>query len=166
LSAKDKSLAFEKWHANNPYLNPKNAKSDYREEFYEAIADARHPISEDPLDDAWVEAQTLDLPNEHEWSRDVFLLQKLCHQLQTLRGPKPFFLGAQTIANLYGRHNKSHWHRKLRSLKGCGVIHETTTGSMKTYKASEFVYVSHPVWTESEEAKDILGQLMQPQEQL
>ena len=161
LSAKDKSLTFEKWHANNPYLNPKNAKSDYREEFYEAIADARHPISEDPLDDAWVEAQILDLPNEHQWSEDVFLLQKLCHQLQTLRGPKPFFLGIESIVRLFDKFTKMHWHRKLKSLKGCGLIHEVTKGSFKSRRASEFIYVPHPVWTESEETKQMLAKLVQ-----
>ena len=77
LTVKQKREAFEKWYADNPYLNPKNTKSDYREEFYEAMADARKPISEELLKDAWEKAHTLDLPNEHEMSEDVFLLQKL-----------------------------------------------------------------------------------------
>jgi hypothetical protein len=164
LTVKQKREAFEKWYADNPYLNPKNTKSDYREEFYEAMADARKPISEEVLKDAWEKAHTLDLPNEHEMSEDVFLLQKLCHQLQTLRGQQPFFLGTQTLCTLFNRFSKTHWHRKLKSLKGCGVICEISTGSIKTHKASEFVYLSHPVWTETEEARNILEQLMQPQE--
>jgi len=164
LTSNQKREAFEKWYAANPHLNPKNTKSVYLEEFYEALADARKPISDELLKDAWEKAHTLDLPNEHEWSEDVFLLQKLCHQLQTLRCQQPFFLGTQTLCNLFNRHNRSFWHGKLKCLKGSGVIYETFTGSLKTHKASEFVYVSHPVWTETEEARNILEQLMQPQE--
>jgi hypothetical protein len=164
LTSNQKREAFEKWYAANPCLNPENTKSHYLEEFYEALADARKPISEEVLKDAWEKAHTLDLPNEHEWSEDMFLLQKLCHQLQTFRGPKPFFLGTQTLCNLFNKFSKTHWHRKLKSLKGCGVIFEISTGSLKAHKASEFVYLSHPVWTETEEGMNILEQLRQSQE--
>ena len=164
LTSNQKREAFEKWYVANLHLNPENTKSDYLEEFYAAMADARKPISEEVLKDAWGKAHALDLANEHGWSEDVFLLQKLCYQLQTVRGPKPFFLGTQTLCNLFNKSSKMHWHRKLKSLKGCGVICEISTGSIKTHKASEFVYLSHPVWTETEEARNILEELIQSQE--
>ena len=164
LTSNQKREAFEKWYVANLHLNPENTKSDYLEEFYAAMADARKPISEEVLKDAWGKAHKLDLANEHGWSEDVFLLQKLCHQLQTVRGQQPFFLGTQTLCDLFKRHNRSFWHGKLKCLKGSGVICETSTGSLKTHKASEFVYLSHPVWTETEEGMNILEQLRQSQE--
>ena len=162
VSVAEKTEAFGIWYRSNRFLDPKQTRGVYLEEFFQSVATANIPIADEILKQAWSRANALSLPNQAGWSNEVFLLQKLCYVLQEHRGCSPFFLSVQSIVDLFsGTHHKPHWNSKLKALKGREIIHQVERGSLGSRKASEYIYPAHPVWSQSERAKRKLLQYLE-----
>jgi hypothetical protein len=136
---------FSLWHERaNGFLRPDQAWDEYYQEFVEAYEDVRRPGGEAVVDIAWRAISTTSgpLPPEAALFVDARLqkLVALCHLMQALAGPEPFYLACRTVQRLYGlrtHEQAASWLRLLRKKK---VIDETTKGGPASMRATRYYY--------------------------
>ena len=145
LSEADLRAIFSIWYERAVgFLRADQAWDEYYDEFVEALGDVKRPGGDAVVDIAWraVSAPNHSLPPEAELVVDVRLkkLVALCHLLQGLAGPEPFYLACRTVQRLFNL--KTHeqaaiWLRVLRKKK---IIAEVVKGGPNSMRATRYYY--------------------------
>jgi hypothetical protein len=128
-----------KWHKLAlPYIETKPFTTSWFY-FQEAWGKVKYPKGSDPISEAFARAVAAETPASCvQYDVDgVVLLAKLCRELQTMAGDKPFYLDCRTAGRLLGTDHTTAW-RWLRGLSGDGVIEMVSSGSKAKRKANEY----------------------------
>jgi hypothetical protein len=138
-------VVFLAWHHSAAdFLRPDQTWDEYYMEFLEAYEDVKRPGGEALVDIAWraVSATDCPLPPAAALFVDARLqkLVALCHLLQALTGPNPFYLACRTVQRLFALRTHEQAAAWLRLLRKRGVIVEVTKGGPASMKATRFHY--------------------------
>jgi len=136
---------FSLWHQRAAgFLRADQAWDEYYYEFAEAYADVKRPGGQAVVDVAWkaVNATTCPLPPEAALFVDARLqkLVALCHLLQALAGPEPFFLACRTVQRLFNLRTHEQAAAWLRLLRKQKVIAEAVKGGPTSMRATRYYY--------------------------
>jgi len=133
LSEAELRVVFSLWHGRAVgYLRAGQAWDEYFAEFTEAYGDVKRPGGNAVVDIAWRAVSTPNCPYPPESALFVDTrLQKLvalCHLLQALAGPNPFYLACRTVQRLFGLKSHEQGANWLRILRKRGVLAEVRKG--------------------------------------
>lgn len=133
LSPQDFSTAFSQWYDRTKALGfIRHSKDDYFNEFMNAIATAKYPLGESPIDTAWAKAQSEPLPKEadHFEEQAPKMLVALCYQLAQASAGKPWYLSCRSAAKLVGLSPQAcaKW---LRGLAAIRILEITSPGTKR-----------------------------------
>lgn len=136
---------FSLWYQRAAgFLRADQAWDEYYYEFTEAYGDVQRPGGDAVVDIAWRAISTTSgpLPPETELVVDARLkkLIALCHLLQALAGPNPFYLACRTVQRLFNlrtHETAATWLRILRKKK---IVAEVTKGGPASMKATRYYY--------------------------
>lgn len=145
LSEAELQVIFSAWHDRaNGYLRPDQTWDEYYQEFLDAYGDVERPGADGVVDIAWQSIRTaaVPLPPETALVMDARLkkLVALCHLLQQLAGPKPFFLACRTVARLFGLSSHEQAAVWLRILRKKKILDEVTKGGPNNMRATRYRY--------------------------
>ena len=145
----------EKWWNQNTI--PRQLDEEMQQEICNAVLKAELPIFNSPLSHcrALAEKQivekygsTLDFTKKN---REI--LRLTLFELQTLTGPKPFYVSASKLEESLGQYSAKHCWELLNRLEVDEVIKKIRNGKLKGRKASEFIILNHPCWEQDDAAK-------------
>ena len=134
---------FSLWYQREAgFLRADQAWDEYYYGFTEAYGDVQRRGGDAVVDIAWRAISTTSgpLPPETELVVDARLkkLIALCHLLQALAGPNPFYLACrpvQRLFNLRTHETAATWLRILRKKK---IVAEVTKGGLASMKATRY----------------------------
>jgi len=145
LSEAELRVVFSLWHGRAAgCLRSDQAWDEYYQEFTEAYGDVKRPGGDAVVDIAWRAINTPNCPYPPEAALFVDTrLQKLvalCHLLQALAGPNPFYLACRTVQRLFNLKTHEQPATWLRILRKRGVLTEVIKGGPTSMRASRFHY--------------------------
>jgi hypothetical protein len=145
LSEAELRVVFSLWHGRAAgCLRADQAWDEYFAEFLEAYGDVKRPGGDAVVDIAWRAISTPNCPYPPEAALFVDTrLQKLvalCHLLQALAGPQPFYLACRTVQRLFAIKTHEQAANWLRILRKRGVLIEVIKGGPTSMRASRFHY--------------------------
>lgn len=114
---------FALWaERNRRFWRPGQSWDDYWVDFLQACKDARHGLTENPLETAWKRALSVPPPEEAlRYFKDpkLQLFVSLLGQLQSLNGDQPIYASTRAIAERFDISNvtAAKWIKALLSLK-------------------------------------------------
>jgi hypothetical protein len=130
---------FVLWaESNRRFWRPGQSWNDYWIDFLQACKDARHGLTENPLDTAWTRALSLPPPQE---ALDCFedsqmhLFISFLRELQILNGDEPIYASTRSIGERFGMSNVSaaKWMNALIPLGILGLATPGTTTRCPRY---------------------------------
>lgn len=136
---------FSLWHERAiAFLRADQAWDEYYYEFSEAYEDVKRPGGDAVVDIAWkaVSTSTGPLPPEAALVMDGRLkkLVALCHLLQALAGPQPFYLACRTVQRLFNLRAHETAALWLRILRQKQIINESVKGGPGSMRATRYYY--------------------------
>jgi len=145
LGEAELQMIFSAWHDRaNGFLRADQAWDEYYFEFSEAYGDVQRPGGEGVVDVAWkaVNAANAPMPPEAALVVDQRLKQlvTLCHLLQTLAGPQPFYLACRTVQRLFALHSHEQAAAWLKLLRKKKIISEMVKGGPNNMRATRYRY--------------------------
>jgi len=154
LSPIEKMNHVEKWWNKNSI--PFQIDEEQKQKIINAILKAQLPLFESPLSHCKTKAEQRIVDQiQDEIStkkRNRLWLMYTLFELQGLEGPKTFFISGKKIQDELGIYSAKHWWEMLNELEFEGYIKKIKNGRLKGRKASEFIYIDHPCWSESKES--------------
>jgi hypothetical protein len=149
LSYKELRTICSLWcKLNRSNLNPSLTEDDYFAELLESIEATR--LNSEECEIALAADRTKqglypDELNQLGKQKELGLLAGLCYNLSQMSEDGAFYLSIASIKeHLFPDQNKTTGYRRLMLLKAYGVIQQTKVGSLKSRKASEFVWIGMP----------------------
>jgi hypothetical protein len=136
---------FSVWYERaTAFLRADQSWDEYHYEFVEAYEDVKRPGGDIVVNIAWkaVNAANAPLPPEAALVMDARLkkLVALCHLLQALAGPQPFYLACRTVQRLYGLRTHETAATWLRILRKTKIITEVAKGGPGNMRATRYYY--------------------------
>jgi hypothetical protein len=115
-------FVFDRWcSVARPFW--RHTRDDYWAEFLDAYGYARFGLDENPIEVAVSRAKAAPLPQLQGFTDErIRLLVAICHELQQITSPNPFFLPTRKLSEILGVHytEAARWLRVLQTLK---IIH-------------------------------------------
>jgi hypothetical protein len=135
---------FDAWYDRaKPFLREGQTRDDYWFEFLYGYKRVKHPLGEDVIERAWVEAQKMPIPKiagQFEQG-EVRLLVSLCRELQRIAGREPFFISCRTVQRLFHHETHGTGARWLRGLCDSKIIKVDEQGGPDSNRASRYKYL-------------------------
>jgi hypothetical protein len=148
LSMTSVEEAFVRWYTlAAPFLRSEQSRDEYLMEFLEAWSDAKIPLGEDAISQAFELSDNAAPPAvalKHFSDPKIIRLVTLCRELQTNAGDAPFFLACRTVQRLFALSSPTAANRLLRGLVALKIIVPVQTGGRDTNKATRYKYL-HPL---------------------
>ena len=149
LSYKELRTICSLWlKLNRSNLNPSLTEDDYFAELLESLEATRLNLEECEIAlavDRTKQGLYPDELNQLGKQKELGLLAGLCYNLSQMSEDGAFYLSIASIKeHLFPDQNKTTGYRRLMLLKAYGVIQQTKVGSLKSRKASEFVWIGMP----------------------
>ena len=137
---------FDRWYLlATPHLDKELSRDRYFMEFMGAYANAKIPLGEDGVTEAWKRAQQKPLPPEALAAftdHKLRMVVALCRELQIVWGDKPFPLSCRTLASLLGKETYMTTSRWLTALCAMGFLKLVEKGTqVENGKASTYRYL-------------------------
>lgn len=142
LPVEDLRPIIEQWHTLAlPNIRTKPFIETWFD-FKRAWGKVKFPKGSDPISGAFELAIKSEPPFVCKGydSAEVINLVKLCRELQSTNGDKPFYLDCRTAGELLGVSHVQAW-RWLRDLADEGILTLVSSGSKQKRKANEYKYV-------------------------
>jgi hypothetical protein len=144
LSSAELEAVFSMWYERaGGYLRADQSYDEYLYEFLEAYRSVEKSGGENLIDVVWKGIDSATMPPEAALLVDPHLkkLVTLCHALQEVANPEPFFLACRTVQRLFGLSSHERGARWMRILQAKKIIKVTSPGGPTSMRASRYVYL-------------------------